>query len=182
MPFPLTERVCAPRRIPIWVVMFHSSGAPFCRPPVSPCPPPLPPTDSVSALTAYATANPVISYVTSYAIPFGSAQASAGYAIAHATDTPDFVITESGEYLVEYKTTADNPAVAAGNKIDQSIELVSGMSGVLDMYHFTEKKQTISKKLIVNLQAGDRIYLRATQPLPAEMHFSDTAISITKMR
>ncbi len=122
-----------------------------------------------------------ISYATEYSIPFGQPAFSFGCAIAHATDTPDFVVTQDGEYTIEYRLAADNPAVAAGLPIDQNIELVSAISGVLDTFHFTGKNQTYTKKLIVILQAGDRLFLRGKQPLAAEMHFSSLSLTITKM-
>lgn len=132
-------------------------------------------------LTAGSTGGDAISYTTTLDIPFGATTASAGCVVAHATNTPYFVVTKCGQYTLDYQVTADNPAVAAGQHIDQTVQLTSVMSGVLDTIHFTDKNQTVRKRLILTLQAGDSLYLHATQPQAAEMHYRNQTITITKI-
>jgi hypothetical protein len=114
-------------------------------------------------------------------IPFGAPVLSTCGTIAHGTDTPIFIVMETGDYTIEYHLAARHDGVSPDLPIDLYADLISSQHKTLDTIHFTEQNQMIQKKIITHLDAGDDFHLQGRQTIVGEMIFSQQKITISKI-
>ncbi len=153
------------------------------HPPCCKCPCPIPPESSCCGmLIANGNGEDVWGIaVLTINIPFGPTIQSTCGTVAHGTDTSDFIITETGEYEIDYQLAARNDAVGSGLPIELYADLQSKIQGTLDSILFTEQNQLKHKRIIVQLNEGDVLYLQGRQPIVGEMIFNQQTIMISKI-
>jgi len=104
-----------------------------------------------------------------------------GDAVTHVANSPDFVITQSGDYEINYQLSAYNPALVESIDVDISTYLMSNNAGILDTVNHGPQFQLIQRRVVTYLASGTVLFLQATQPYLSEMGFNSMAMVITKL-
>lgn len=115
------------------------------------------------------------------ALTFSAVQAQSGTAISHAAGSADFILTESGIYVIEYNTvvsSAESPSFTAALHLEQNGTTIPASRSAVSLSAAADE-QTLSGRAVITLTTNPTTITLVTET--ADTTYSNTVLTVQKL-